>query len=51
MNPGVFCVPMLPIPSLNNILSLSISESQRVYETNLKMQFQILKSPELLPGS
>lgn len=38
--------PVLSIPSLNNILTISISESQRVCETNLKMQIQILKSPE-----
>lgn len=38
--------PMLSIPNLNNILTISISESQRVCET--KMQIQILKSPEFI---
>lgn len=34
--------PVLSIPNLNNILTISISESQRVCETNLKIQIQIL---------
>ena len=40
--------PVLSIPNLNNILTISISESQRVCEKNLKMQIQILKSPEFI---
>lgn len=40
--------PVLSIPNLNNILNISISKSQRVCGTNLKMQIQILKSSEFI---